>query len=67
LIDLSVSLVGVLLVLPAALALAERGVHLGSVLEAASQVGARVPRPRRPKAKRAAAAGAAGAGPRRVA
>jgi hydrophobe/amphiphile efflux-3 (HAE3) family protein len=67
LIDLCVSLVGVLLVLPAALALAERGVHLGSVLEAASQVGARVPRPRRPKAKRAAAAGAAGAGPRRVA
>ena len=68
LIDLSVSLAGVLLVLPAALALAERGQLLGSILESARRAGARVPRPRRPKAKRAAgAAGAAGASPRRVA
>jgi uncharacterized protein len=66
LIDLSVSLAGVLLVLPAALAFAERGVHLGSVLETARRVGERMPRPRRPKAKRAAA-GASGASPRRVA
>jgi hydrophobe/amphiphile efflux-3 (HAE3) family protein len=66
LIDLTVSLAGVLLVLPAALALAERGVHLGSVLESVRRVGERVPRPRRPRAKRAAA-GAAGASPRRVA
>jgi predicted RND superfamily exporter protein len=65
LIDLSVSLVGVLLVLPAALALAERGHVVGSILEAARRARARVPRPRRLRAKRAA--GAAGASPRRVA
>ncbi len=47
LIDLSVSLAGVLLVLPAALALAERGDLRERLAQAARRIGARVPRPRR--------------------
>jgi hydrophobe/amphiphile efflux-3 (HAE3) family protein len=47
LIDLTVSLAGVLLVLPAALALAERGDLRERLVELPRRVGARVPRPRR--------------------
>ncbi len=65
LIDLSVSLAGVLLVLPAALALAERGQVVNGILEAVRRARPRAPRLRRLRAKRAA--GAAGASPRRVA
>ena len=64
LVDLTVSLAGVLLVLPAVLALAERGHVLTRVLGTARRVIGRLPRPRRPRTKRAA--GAAGASPRRV-
>jgi uncharacterized protein len=67
LVDLTVSLAGVLLVLPAALALAERGQVLTHALGTTRRVTARLPRPRRPRTKRATgAAGAAGASPRRV-
>jgi hydrophobe/amphiphile efflux-3 (HAE3) family protein len=71
LIDLTVSLAGVLLVLPAALALAERGDVLESVVETARRAAARAPRPRRrrrggarPDAESAASASAS---PRRLA
>jgi uncharacterized protein len=47
LIDLSVSLVGVLLVLPAVLALSERGDVLASVRERAGRIGGLLPRRRR--------------------
>jgi predicted RND superfamily exporter protein len=67
LVDLTVSLAGVLLVLPAVLALAERGQVMMHVLGTARRLTGRLPRPRRSRTKRAAgAAGAAGASPRRV-
>jgi hydrophobe/amphiphile efflux-3 (HAE3) family protein len=67
LVDLTVSLAGVLLVLPAVLALAERGQVMMHVLGTARRLTGRLPRPRRSRTKRAAgAAGGAGASPRRV-
>jgi len=47
LIDLTVSLGGVLFVLPAVVSLSERGEALALLRNAAARIGARVPRPRR--------------------
>jgi predicted RND superfamily exporter protein len=62
LVDLTVSLAGVLLVLPAALAVAEQGLFVERLVGTARGAAARVPRPRRRHK-----AGAARPSPRRVA